>query len=191
MTITPMKKRLAAPISLPPVVVTTMMMMMMMTLLLLVPTSCGFVAAPLAGRSTQWMADTITTTSTRAVTTTTLFLFNNNNKKSKSTPPTPPSSSNKSNNKSTTTTTTTSTRTNADALQKALRILVTGSPDGIAMIGKPQQNWLTNTKEYTASKGPKQLNNIMLGGILGGSSKQNTNADPKTNDKTKNNKQRK
>jgi hypothetical protein len=39
-----------------------------------------------------------------------------------------------------------------------LQILVTGSPDGIALIGKPQHNWVTGAKEYTASKGPQKKN---------------------------------
>ena len=38
-----------------------------------------------------------------------------------------------------------------------LQILITGSPDGISMIGKPQHNWVTGEKEYTASKGPKKF----------------------------------
>lgn len=38
-----------------------------------------------------------------------------------------------------------------------LKILVTGSPDGISMIGKPQYNWLTGEREYTAAKGPKKF----------------------------------
>ena len=46
-----------------------------------------------------------------------------------------------------------------------LRILVTGSPDGISLIGKPQHNWVTNKKEYTATKGPRQFGlKINLGG---------------------------
>ena len=38
-----------------------------------------------------------------------------------------------------------------------LKILVTGSPDGLSMIGKPQYNWLTGEREYTATKGPKKF----------------------------------
>jgi hypothetical protein len=37
-----------------------------------------------------------------------------------------------------------------------LQILITGSPDGIALIGRPQHNWVTGEKEYTASKGPQK-----------------------------------
>jgi hypothetical protein len=43
-------------------------------------------------------------------------------------------------------------------LKGMLQILITGSPDGVMLIGKPQINWSTGKKEYTASKGPKKLN---------------------------------
>lgn len=50
-------------------------------------------------------------------------------------------------------------------IKSFLRILVTGSPDGISLIGKPQHNWVTNKKEYTATKGPRQFGlKINLGG---------------------------
>ena len=82
------------------------------------------------------------------------YLFANNNNK-------PPAGQAPSNtNKQTTKTTKKNDNKNIDddddddpMWKKALRVIITGSPDGISMLGKPQIKWSTMKTEYTAGTG--------------------------------------
>ena len=43
--------------------------------------------------------------------------------------------------------------------KKALRVLITGSPDGVSLLGKPQIQWSTMKTEYTAATGSRKWDN--------------------------------
>ena len=80
------------------------------------------------------------------------YLFVNNNK--------PPAGQAPSNKQTTKTTTKKKNDNKPDddddddpMWKKALRVIITGSPDGISMLGKPQIKWSTMKTEYTAGTG--------------------------------------